>query len=91
MQTMMNFITNQLAKYFGPKFANQYVSTFVAWLAGIMGTTLAGYGINGADSYIQQVASGLGGILILGINFYFTTSHDVAQAKPEKPELTKGK
>ena len=88
---MMNFITNQLAKYFGPKFANQYVSTFVAWLSSIIGTTLAGYGINGAETYASQIATGVGGLLILIVNFYFTTKHDVIQAKPEKPELTKGK
>lgn len=88
---MMKFITNQLAKYFGPRFANQYVSTFVAWLSGIIGTTLAGYGINGGGTHIEQIASGLSGLAILVINFYFTTKHDVVEAKPDKPELIKGK
>lgn len=87
----MNFIARLLAKYLGPKMAVQYAGTAVAWLMGVIGTALTGYGINGAEGYLEQIGTGLAGVLSLVLSVVLPTLFDKKEAekRPDTPKIAK--
>lgn len=90
----MNFITRMLAKYLGPKFAVQYASTLAAYLNTAISAFLISWGITGAGTYVEQLVSGLVGLLVLIVSGFFTAKFDSkqAEARPETPVIpSKGK